>query len=387
MIKEISYCSRCVYPQIAVNLDLDDEGVCSSCRVFEEADRITANQWKLRENKFLEICDEMKKVTEGDYDCIVPVGGGKDSWYQVHKMKSLGLKPLMVTYYGNNYLPEGQRNLDRMKEELGADHYIFYPNVDVLKKLNKLCFKKMGDMNWHAHAGILIVPMVASMLFRVPLVVWGEIAWDISGMFSPDDYTEYNKRTVLEHDMRGYTLEDMVGQEGLVKEDLSWLRMPSDEEFQRHKTKGIYLGNFFNWDPHVQTKLLIDTYGWEGARQPFQRTYRMMSNLDDMHENGVHDYMKFIKFGYGRCSDHVSKDIRTGYMTREEGIELVRRYDDVKPTKDLRRWLEYVDMTEHEFDRIADTFRDSRVWSKNHQGEWQKDNIWNHETRQKKGVA
>ena len=81
-----------------------------------------------------------------------------------------------------------------------------------------------------------------------------------------------------------------------------------------------------------------------------------------MHENGIHDYLKFIKFGYGRGTDHSCKDIRAGLMTREEGIEMVRHYDHVKPRRDLERWLDYVGMNEEEFDAIADTFRDPRVW-------------------------
>ena len=88
-----------------------------------------------------------------------------------------------------------------------------------------------------------------------------------------------------------------------------------------------------------------------------------MSNLDDMHENGIHDYLKFVKFGYGRGTDHACKDIRAGMMTRDEGIEMVERYDHVKPRRDLERWLEYVGMSEEEFDETCDTFRDPRVWA------------------------
>jgi hypothetical protein len=120
---------------------------------------------------------------------------------------------------------------------------------------------------------------------------------------------------------------------------------------------------------------MIDKYGFKPSPVAFDRTYRRMSNLDDMHENGIHDYLKYIKFGYGRATDHVSKDIRDGKMTREEGIEIVREMDHRKPS-DLKRWLEYVDMTEEEFDRIADTFRDPRVWSRDEKGTWIKANIW-----------
>ena len=88
-----------------------------------------------------------------------------------------------------------------------------------------------------------------------------------------------------------------------------------------------------------------------------------MSNLDDMHENGVHDYLKYIKFGYGRATDHASKDIRSGKISREEGVRLVKKYDSVRPS-DLTRWLKYVGMTEKAFDFVADSFRDKRVWKK-----------------------
>jgi hypothetical protein len=120
---------------------------------------------------------------------------------------------------------------------------------------------------------------------------------------------------------------------------------------------------------------MVEKYGFEFARNPFERTYRLMSNLDDMHENGAHDYLKFIKFGYGRATDHASKDIRSGYMTREEGVDMVRKYDHVKPMRDLKRWFEYVQISETEFDAICDTFRDPRVWWIEKE-KWWKMNVW-----------
>lgn len=367
------YCSRCVYPQISVNTLIDDDYICSACRVQEEFDELTPEFWARREQRFVELVGQYR--TDGsNYDCIVAVSGGKDSYWQVHVAKKYGLNPLLVTYHGNNYLPEGQGNLDRMRDVLGADHLVFGPSVPALRKLNRAGFKIMGDMNWHAHAGIKIVPMIAAVRYRVPLVIWGEITWTVSGMFSPDDYVEYNKRTVLEHDLRGYTWRDMLGQEGLTEQEMVWLRFPSDEEIADVGVRGIYIGNFFKWDPNQHAREMHELYGFEFARQPFERTYRSMSNLDDMHENGIHDYLKFIKFGYGRASDHASKDIRSGYMDRDGGIAMVEKYDHVKPRRDLERWLEYVDMSEAEFDATADTFRDPRVWWIEG-GQWWKDNL------------
>jgi N-acetyl sugar amidotransferase len=371
-----SYCRRCVNPNASVNVAFDDAGVCSACLLQGQVSALTPESWDARRKKWLELVERAKTQSVSNYDCVVPVSGGKDSYFQVHTALEHGLKPLLVTYHGNNYLPEGQGNLDRMRQVLGVDHIVFGPSVPVLRKLNRSCFEIMGDMNWHCHAGIKIFPMQVAARLRVPLVIWGEITWSIAGMFDLDDYVQYNKRTVFEHDLRGYTVESILERTpGLTAKDLAWLRMPSDQEFADSGTVGIYIGNFFDWDPNKHTRDMVERYGFETAREPFERTYRRMSNLDDMHENGVHDYMKFIKFGYGRATDHASKDIRSGYMTREEGVAMVRKYDHVKPMRDLKRWLEYVGMSEDEFDRIADGFRDPRVWWIE-DGKWWKHNVW-----------
>ena len=373
----MQYCKKCVYPAAHVNNLLDDAGVCSACRVWEEMAAAHDDEfWRERYRRFLALLDQYRDTTGGNYDCLVPVSGGKDSYWQAWLMKEHGMNPLLVTYHGNNYLPEGQGNLDRMRDALGIDHVVFGPSVKTLKKLNRLGFTKMGDMNWHCHAGIKIWPVRAAVQFQIPLVVWGEITWSIAGMFSPDDYVEYNKRTVLEHDLRGYSWEDMLGGEpSLTPQDLTWLRFPSDEDLARVGVRGVYIGNYFKWDPNRHARLMHEMFGFEFARQPFERTYRTMSNLDDMHENGIHDYLKFVKFGYGRASDHASKDVRDGYLTREQAIAMVRKYDHVKPRRDLARWLDYVGMTEDEFDRIADGFRNPRVW-RIEGGQWWKDNVW-----------
>ncbi len=371
------YCTRCVYPAAAVNIVFDDEGVCSGCRVAEEMQEQADEEfWEERRRAFEQIVRESRRGSS-NWDCIIPVSGGKDSYWQTHLIRKVyGLNPLLVTYHGNNFLPEGQDNLDRMRDVLGVDHIVFGPSVDTLRRLNELCFRKMGDMNWHAHAGIKILPVRLAVQMGIPLVVWGEVTWGLTGMFSLDDGAEYNKRIVTEHDLRGYDWRSMSDEEeGVRPEDLVWLRYPSDEELARVGVRGVYIGNYFRWDPNEHAQLMRELYGFEFARQPFERTYRRMSNLDDMHENGIHDWMKFIKFGYGRASDHVSKDIRDGYLSRAEGVELVRRHDAVKPRRDLDRWLKYVDMTEGEFDRVAEGFRNPRVWWIE-DGQWWKDNVW-----------
>lgn len=366
-----------MYPQIAVNLDVDDEGVCSACRTFEKMEALPKEFWAKRRKKFESILTETLKNNQTNYDCIIPVSGGKDSYYQAHVITAeYGLKPLLVTYHGNNYLPEGDYNRDHMRHAFDADHLVFGPSVEALKKLNRLCFRKMGDMNWHAHCGIMTYPIQIAVKLGIKLIIWGEISWDISGMFDPDDYVEFNARVRHEHNLRGFEWTDMLNDpiEKLTEKDMLWAKYPSDEEIVKVGVRGLYIGNFFKWDPNTHVTLVEEKYGWKRAQKPFERTYRDFSNLDDRYENGVHDYLKYVKFGYGRASDHVSKDIRTGYLTREQGIALVKKYDHVIPS-DLYYWLDYVGMKEDEFWRVANGFRDPRVWRREN-GQWVKDNIW-----------
>jgi N-acetyl sugar amidotransferase len=379
----MQYCSKCVYPSAsAAALTFDENGVCSGCRTAAARDEL---DWPSRWQDFLETVDEYR--TDTNYDILVPVSGGKDSYYQVHVVKELGLKPLLVTYHGNNYLDDGTYNLLRMREVFDCDHVIVKPGVDVLQKMNRIGFRLQGDMNWHAHCGIFTVPIQVAVRYQVPLILWGEHGFmDLGGMYSYRDYVEFTAKFRKEHALRGFDWHDFTDdgldklgrpelKEGLRPKDLLWAQYPTDDEIDDLGVRGVYLSNFVRWEANDHVKIVTENYGWRPAQTPFERTYRTMSNLDDMHENGIHDYLKFVKLGYGRGTDHSCKDIRAGMITREQGVANVRRYDHVKPQRDLQRWLGYVGMTETEFDRVCDGFRDRRVWRVEN-GRWVKDTLW-----------
>jgi len=369
---KVSYCSNCVYPSSsAIPLEFNEDGVCSGCSTSKQSGEI---DWDRRRKMFERLIADYKVEDGSNYDCIIPVSGGKDSYYQIHIMKEYGLNPLLVTYHGYNYTKTGMDNLLNMREVFNVDHIFFTPSVKVLKTLNRMGQKMMGDMNWHAHAGIFTYPIRAAVQNKVPLMIWGEHGFmDIGGMHSYNDMVEFTFRYRHEHSIRGFEWYDFVEAapkygETLEKRDMIPWMYPSDEEIEELGVRGIYISNFFKWDANVHGPLMVEKYGFKDAEEPFERTYRTMSNLDDMHENGIHDYMKFVKFGYGRATDHVSKDIRAGLISREDGIKLVEKMDPIK-SKDLIRWLEYTGWTEEEFDSNADTFRDPRVW-------WIEDGLW-----------
>lgn len=373
----VRWCTRCVYPGIsAAPMEFDAHGECMGCRMSEVKKDISPAEWDRRRELLRALLDRYRCRDGSRHDCVIAVSGGKDSWFQTHVIKNeLGLNPLLVTYNGNNYTEVGWRNLLRMREVFGVDHIIYSPGVGLLRKLNSLAMVIMGDMNWHCHVGITTLPVRMAAQHRIPLVIWGEHGYlDLCGQFSMNDFPEMSYRDRLEHFARGYEWNFFVGLEGIGSQDMLPYKYPSDKELFELDLRGVYIGNYLPWEANNHGQLMVDTYGFETSAEPFDRTYRRMSNLDDMHENGVHDYLKFIKFGYGRCTDHACKDIRAGLMTRERAVELVRAYDHVKP-RDLKRWLDYVGWTEERFDRLADTFRDPRVWRREN-GHWAKDDIW-----------
>ncbi|MCB1878792.1 MAG: imidazole glycerol phosphate synthase subunit HisF [Gammaproteobacteria bacterium] len=375
--QNVRWCSKCLYPWIsATPMEFDDDNICMGCRMSEMKSEFSTKEWDRRKQLLIDLFEKTRCPNGSRHDCIVPVSGGKDSHFQVHYIKNvLGYNPLLVTYYGNNFSSVGERNLYAMKERFGVDHLIYYPSVETLKKLNRLGLIVMGDMNWHNHVGAASVTMRAAVENGIPLVIWGEHGYaDLCGQFSMNDFVEWTYRNRLEHYARGYEWNYFVGLEGLTESDMNYWKYPSDEEIFKLDLRGIYLSNYTHWEANQHTKLVREKYGFEISEQSFDRTYRKMSNLDDIHENGIHDYLRFIKFGYGRCTDHASKDVRAGIMSRDEATRLVRQYDHVKPS-DLKRWLEYTGMSEEEFDGISDTFRDPRVWRREN-GEWVKDNVW-----------
>jgi hypothetical protein len=220
--------------------------------------------------------------------------------------------------------------------------------------------------------------MKIAALYNIPLVFWGEHGFtDVGGMLSMSDFPEFTYRYRKDQGLRGYDWWDFVGDEEdpIMESELECYKYPSDELVEKVGLRGIFIGNFDAWDANAHAKLVTEKYGWEPSPVPFERTYRTMSNLDDRYENGAHDYLKYVKFGYGRATDHASKDIRSGYMTREKGIEMVRKYDHVR-SSDLDFWLNYVGRSEGWFEQLAGSFRNPKVWVQDINRGWRKRNLW-----------
>jgi|TARA_B110000027_G_scaffold132706_1_gene159453 N-acetyl sugar amidotransferase len=375
----MKFCKTCLFKEInPIPISFNKNGICTGCLYAQKKLQV---DWGLREKKFLELVANYKDKQE--YDCIIPVSGGKDSYFAAHLAKKYNLKALMVTYYSDRYLEEGKYNLFRMKEIFKFDHTIYTPPKEILIKMHRIGLKKMGDQNMHNHMGIDTYPNIIAVEKKIPLILWGDQGFtEQGGMHSINDFVEYTTKYRLEHAQHGFDWYDFIDikDEYLEKKDLSPYIYPDEKKIKDIGVRGIYLSNYFFYDGNHNYKISKEHYNWKEISLPFERTYRKFSNIDDMHENGVHDYLKFIKFGFGRGTDHANYDVRLNLISKEEGIRLVLKYDHITPEKDLKSWCEYVNMSKDEFYFHADKFRDPRVWSKKN-GYWYKTDIDNKERK------
>ena len=378
----MDYCKRCCYPANArPGIVFDEHGVCSGCRLIESR---AAIDWQDRENELVGLLREYasrQREALNPYDCIVPVSGGKDSTYQTWLVKEkYGLNPLLVSYNHTFNTPLGLRNLTNLIERMDCNLVRYTTAPGSAKRLARYMLKKVGDLTWHYHAGIMTFPTKAAVMFKVPLVIWGEEGFsELIGMHNQDDFVEFTKKKRQEHSMRGFEPEDLLDEPDcqLTRYDLAPFFYPSDEEIEEVGVRGIYLSNYINWNARAQAEFVIDELGFETAQQR-ERTFNIYDKLDDVHANGLHDYLKYLKFGYGRATDDASTEIRHGRMTRERGIDMVAKHDHVRPS-DMDIFLEAAGMTEQEILDMIEPMRDPQIWEKDADGTWHTtDSVANH---------
>lgn len=375
---EIKYCSNCLFPETKPDLSFNEEGVCSACTAAELKNK--GIDWEERAKQFHEIVDHYRlpKGKTG-WDCIVPVSGGKDSTYQAYFMKEVcGLNPLCVCFETTSITPLGQKNLDNLSK-MGIDVIYFKKNYNAYKKMVIEGFKRLGDEMWPNHIGIFTIPVMVAVKFNIPLIIWGENPQKEYGSPSLDSVQSriLNRRWLEEFGgLLGNRIQDMVGVDGLTEKELSPYFYPSDEEINRVGVTGVFLGSYFFWDARKQLEI-VKMHGFSVKEDgPIEGTYTNYENLDEsMH--GLHDYLKYVKYGFGRATDHVGIDIRNKRMTREEGLELVKTYDGKYPYYGVNNFVEYSGMSKEEIDAIIDSFTNPILFKQADNGKFLRDEAGN----------
>jgi N-acetyl sugar amidotransferase len=369
----LTYCRHCVMPDTKPDLYLDDAGVCNACRSYEQRTEV---DWDARHKELLQVLEKYRHRDGSNWDCIVPVSGGKDSTYQVVRMLQLGLNPLCVTSTTCDLSQLGRDNIDNLKR-LGVDYIEVSPNPLVRAKLNRVGLTQVGDISWPEHVGIFTIPVRAAVQFNVPLIVWGENSQnEYGGPATAADNNVLNRRWLEEFGgLLGMRVSDLIGQEDIEAKHLIHYTYPSDEELARVGVTGLFLGHYLPWDGLSNT-LIAQANGFRTYDKVVEGSMVNYENLDN-HQTGIHDYFKFLKFGFGRATDLACLHIRRGRLTRRDGLDAVKRLDGKFPSEYLGKSLEDIlrpmDMTVDEFTRICDKFTNKKIFKRDVSGALLKD--------------
>lgn len=363
----IRYCTRCLYPETKPDLSFDSSGVCSACLSYEKRTEV---DWEARKREFLEIVERYRSKDGDNYDCIVPVSGGKDSTYQVIRLLQLGLHPLCVTASTDSLSDIGRRNIESLRK-LGVDHIEVTVNPVTRRRLNKLALTQIGDISWPEHLTIFTIPVRIAVQLGVRLIVWGENPQNEYGGPAAAATDNTLSRRWLEEfgGLLGLRVTDLIGQVGVEKRHLIQYSYPTDKDLQRVGATGIFLGHYFPWDGFTNA-IMAQAYGFETFPHVVEGSLASYENLDN-YQTGIHDYFKFIKYGFGRATDIANNHIRRGRLMRSDAIEMVKRCDGLYPHtylgRPLRDILSEIDMTVEEFDKVCDRFTNKRLFVRDNQ--------------------
>ena len=372
----MEYCSRCLYPENhPLGIIFNSDGICSGCLVHEEKYTI---DWLKKSKDFEELLSQYRNKANFHYDCIIPVTGTGDDFFVVDTIKNnFKMNPLLVTYNNQFNTKVGIRNLARLVTELDCDHLVSTVGPDTVKAITRETLKKIGDMYWHILAGSQTFPVQVATKLNIPLIVWGVNGWlDQVGMFSHLDQVEMTKKVRKEHALRRMDAESLVGlNKNISSKDLQAFTYPSDEQLEKSRVRGIYLGNYIFWDSQKQIEDMIIKYGYETQVQ--DRTFNTYESIYCWNNASVHDYIKFLKFGFGKVTDHASRDIRLKRISREDGKELVKKFQNKKPEY-FQHFLDWLEISEEYFFECVNPFRDPKIWAKTKSGWSLRDSVINY---------
>lgn len=360
-------------PDTKPNLHLDEEGICNACRSYENRKEVN---WEKRKEELEILLDKYKSKDASNWDCIIPVSGGKDSTYQVIRMLQLGMNPLCVTATTCHLSEIGRKNIENIKN-LGVDYVEFSPNPVVRRKLNKLGLLNVGDISWPEHAGIFTIPVRAAVQYKIPLIVWGENSQNEYGGPAADSENNVLTRRWLEEfgGLLGLRVSDLIGLEGITEKNLIPYTYPTDEELQSVGVTGIFLGHYLPWDGYSNA-LISQAYGFKSLDSTVEGSIVNYENIDN-YQTGIHDYFKYLKFGFGRSSDIAALHVRRGRLMREDAMDLVKRHDGKFPWTYLGKPLEEIlaplDISIEKFIKICDKFTNKKLFLRDENGQLVKD--------------
>ncbi len=359
----IKFCKKCLYPSThPLGLIFNKDGICSGCLVHQEKFSL---DWDFRLNKLKKIVKQYSSK-KNNYDCIVPVTGGTDSFFIVHIVKNiLKLNPLLVHYNKYYNTNTGIENLAKLRIKFGCDMLIQNPNMDSIKKITKYTLYTKGNIYWHCLAGTQAFAVQTSIKNQIPLIIWGaNQGIEQVGMFSHKDEVEMTKRYWIDHDLSNLKIKDILNdpESEVREEDLISFFYPEFVDLIKNGTRGIYLGNYIPWNSKKQNELMIKKYDYKTFKN--QRSFDNYQYFDCYNYLNLHDLLKFYKHGYSKITDQVCREIRFDRISRQMGINIIKNYE-AKKIQYIDLFLKWIGLSDLDsFMDLIESFKNERFWKK-----------------------
>lgn len=356
---DLRWCSNCLSMSTRPRISFDERGWCNACR-WSEAKQ--ALDWGERERELVHLLDRHRR-TDGRFDCIVPVSGGKDGSYVAHNLKhKYGMHPLAVTVTPALPLALGDQNL-RAFVESGYNHISINPAYEAMRTLNRLGFVDMGFpyYGWLIAIHTAVIRIASS--FGIGLIFYGEDGEVEYGGTNetatrPIYGVDYQKKVYLEG---GY--EKVLGKSGLPEADLFFFRFPDDHTLEGSPIDITHWSYFENWDPYRNYLVAKEHCGLKEAEGSNAGTFTNFAQNDQAFY-ALHTYLMYLKFGFGRANQDACIEVRRGAMDRQQAVNLVRLYDNQYPQQFLSQYLDYYRMTVDEFDAVLDRWANRALFEK-----------------------
>jgi N-acetyl sugar amidotransferase len=345
-------CTRCLYPNTKPDLWFNAEGVCSACIAFDKRKEI---DWDKRREDFLGLVAGGKQQS---HDVIVACSGGKDSTAQVIKCLELGLRPLAVTATTDHLSELGRKNLDNISNL--CDHIEVTPHKPTRNKIAKFALQEVGDISWCEHHLIWSVPAREAVARNIPIVLYGECPQNEYGAGPAGSEKQERLTPAWVHEfggLLGLRLSDISELLGIEPRHLDLYRWPEGN------VQAVFMGAYFPWDGYANF-LTAEEHGFEPYIGHVEGSLGGYENLDN-YQTGLHDRMRFLKFGYSRATDIASNMVRRGKLSRNEAACFVSDRETNWPRtylgKPYSEILANIDMTEAEFDAVCERFTNHEV--------------------------
>ena len=363
---EVKFCKRCTISNQRPRIIFDEHDVCSACN-FSDHKKNQIN-WKERERELVELCDKHRK-NDGSYDVIVPCSGGKDGGYVAHILKyKYNMNPLTVTWSPHLYTDIGRENLDNFIHIGGFDNVLGSVNGATHRIMSKLSFLHMGDNFQPFIYGQTNFPLRMAVNYGVSLIMYGENGEVEYGGNMKNAHIPTRK--IEDHDEHYFSGKSPEFWEthGVDKQDLYPYHAPDYSRIMENKTEIHFMSYYQFWDPQENFYYCVKNTGFHPNNERSEGTYSKYASLDDK-TDGQHYYLSFIKFGIGRATSDSAHEIRDDKISRDEGIALVKKYDDEFPKRYFQETLDYLDITQDIYWSEIDSWRSPHLW-KMENGKW-----------------